>query len=216
MLVVSLCAFLPSLLGLAGAALAWDDPTIKAISWTGLLRIVLSIALMGLPICVAGNIALTIAALRGYRPVNALTWVSFIPTLLVVGGIGYLFLDDTLDERRTRQVERSYDAIVAAPQMAKFHAVTQDLSPYLRLDLARRAQQRLTEHGIAPPATVDELYTEEYRVMVGQRDAFRRGETSKAEYQQQQGIASQEFLEMSVTLGKPRTIPEAKFLEITE
>ncbi|MCH4090531.1 hypothetical protein [Acetobacter sp.] len=216
MLAIDVCAFIPSFLGPAGAAFLWDDPTVKIASWAGVLRVPLTFLFMGAPLYVGGNFVLASVALKNQRSINSVLWVSFLPSLMILGGIGYFAGSELQDTIETHRVERSYEAIVASPQMTRFHTLTKDLSPYVRLTLALRAQQRLKEQGISPPATVDELYADEYRVMLSLAEALKRGAISKSEYDLQHGLATEDYLEISTKLGKPHTFPEDKFFQLPD
>ena len=48
-LIIDICTFPPSILRWVGAAFVWDDPTVKNVSWPGLLRFPLIFLLMGAP-----------------------------------------------------------------------------------------------------------------------------------------------------------------------
>ncbi|WP_133058353.1 hypothetical protein [Acetobacter cibinongensis] len=73
-----------------------------------------------------------------------------------------------------------------------------------RLSLALRAQRRLNEQNIVPPATPDELCVDEYLVMLSQREDIKSSRLTKSEYQ----------LEIGTTLAKPSTFPESKLFEL--
>lgn len=66
--------------------------------------------------------------------------------------------------------------------------------------LALRTQQHLKEQGIALSGTVDALYAEEYRVMLGQAEALKLGQISKSEYDLQHGLESEYQLKIGATL----------------
>lgn len=94
MLIIDICTFPPSILGWVGVAFVWDDPTVKNVSWPGLLRFPLTFLLMGAPFYVGINFVLACRSLTGHRLVNAATWVSFLPPLLILGGIMYFMMDN--------------------------------------------------------------------------------------------------------------------------
>lgn len=214
MLITDICTFVPAFAGLAGAAFLWDDPTVEAYSWTGLLRVVLTLLLMAAAPCVVGNFLLVGETLRRRCRINAVTWATFLPPLLITGGIVYLVAGEVQDTLKTHRAERSYEVIVAAPQMSQFHNLTKDLSPYVRLALALRAQKRLNEQGISPPDTVDELYADEYRVMLDQAEALKHGSISKSEYDIQRELEWEYELETSTKLGRPNPLLEKKFFDL--
>lgn len=141
--IIDVYTFYPSILGVIGAGFLWDDPNVKAGNWTGLLRLVLTFLLFEGPCCIASNLVLAGRSLRYQSRPTVLTWVTFLPSLLVAGVIVYFDVDDLQDRMQTRRVKRSYEEIVAASQMEQFHLLTKDLSPLCKIGTR-------TPHATAP------------------------------------------------------------------